>query len=408
MKKRTVITAAAIAIAAVFVTMLLIVRAGDKKYTTYTANLYDAEQTVSVTGVFVRSEIRLAANNANGSVVYALPDGARAAKNEELARIYSSAKSVEAAQKIALLTDELEDLKSLGANDGSEAVMTPATVLARTKEVLDSIDTITQNGGARGIYDQRRSLTQCLNRYGSYFENIDYNARMAQLESEISALKNTMGSYSSQFASDSGYFFYYSDGLEALAPAQLSELSSVKVDALLKQCENAQLAAQPKLVTDYTWYFVFNMATPKAIQISGKNLSIRFPAISDEPVQTTIETAQKDGSTTGNTAIKVSSRNGISQLGECRVEQAEVIISSVKGLRVPVTAIRTVTNEDGTEQAGVYAVVGPEMVFRKINVLVSDGEFAVCEYKNIGNSGWIQLYDEVIVTGKDLADGKAL
>ncbi|MPN44826.1 hypothetical protein SDC9_192393 [bioreactor metagenome] len=46
------------------------------------------------------------------------------------------------------------------------------------------------------------------------------------------------------------------------------------------------------------------------------------------------------------------------------------------------------------------------MVFRKINVLVSDGEYAVCDYS--GKSGWIQLYDEVIVTGKDLADGKAL
>jgi len=405
MRKRTVITAAAIAIAAVFVTMLLIVRAGDMKYTTYTANLYDAEMSVPVTGVFVRSETRLQIG-AGGSVVYSLDDGERTAKSEEIARIYSSAQSVEAAARIALLSDELADLEALTANADSEAVMTPDTVLAGTKDILDSIDEITKNGGARGIYEQRRTLTKLLNRYGSYFNDSDYSARIAELKQEISSLKNTMGSYSSKYAPDSGYFFYYSDGLEGFSPSQLSELSCEKVDALISQCRNTALAAQPKLVTDYTWYFVFNMPTPKAIQMSGSKLYIRFPAVSDEKVLTEIETAQKDGSTTGNTAIKVSSRNAISELGECRVEQAEVIIDSVKGLRVPVSAIRTVTNEDGTEQAGVYVIVGPEMVFRKINVLVSDGEFAICEYT--GSSGWLQLYDEVIVTGKDLADGKAL
>lgn len=407
MKKHNVITAAAIAIAAVFVTMLLIVRAGDVKYTTYTANLYDAEQSVAVTGVFVRSEIRLpAAAGAGSNVVYSLGDGERTAKKEEIARIYGSAKSVEAAREIELLSDELKDLETLGANGKNEAVMTPDAVLNRTREVLDRIDAITQNGGARGIYEQRRSLTQLLNRYGSYFSGGDYSARIALLKREIAALKSAMGSYSSQYAPDSGYFFYYSDGMEGLSSRQLEELSRDKVDALIAQCEHAELSAQPKLVTDYTWYFVFNMPTSKAIQLSGSNLFIRFPSVSDEKIQTKIETAQKDGSTDGRTAFKVSSRNAISQLGARRVEPAEIILSSVKGLRIPVSAIRTVTNEDGTEQAGVYAVVGPKMLFRKINVLVSDGEYAVCEHS--GANGWLKLYDEVIVSGKDLADGKAL
>lgn len=405
MRKRTVITAAAIGIAAVFVTMLLIVRAGDKKYTTYTADLYEAEQSVTVTGVFVRSETRLQIST-GGSVVYSLDDGERTANNEEIARIYSSAQSVEAAAQIALLSDELEDLEALVANVDSEAVMTPDTVLDSMQEVLDSIDEITKNGGARGIYEQRRTLTKLLNRYGSYFTDSDYSVRIAQLQQEISALKNTMGSYSSQYSSDSGYFFYYSDGLESLSPSQLTELSCDKVEALIAQCEDAELTDQPKLVTDYTWYFVFNIPTSKAIQLSGSKLYIRFPAVSDELVQTVIETTQKEGGTDGMTAIMVSSLNSIAELGECRTEQAEIIIDSVKGLRVPVSAIRTVTQEDGTEQAGVYVVIGPEMVFRKINVLVSDGEYAICEYTE--SSGWLQLYDEVIVTGKDLADGKAL
>jgi len=406
MKKHTVVAAAAIGVAAVFVTMLLIVRAGDKKYTTYTANLYDAEQSVTVTGVFVRSEIRLQIGGGSGSVVYSLSDGERAAKKEEIARIYSSAKSVEAAAKIALLSDELQDLEAISANDENEAVLTPDTMLSQTQEVLDRIDEITQCGDARGIYEQRRSLVKLLNRYGSYFEESDYSSRITALKQEISSLKNTMGSYSSQYAPDSGYFFYYSDGLEGLSPSQLTELSCDKINALITQCENAELTAQPKLVTDYTWYFVFNMPTSKEIQISGSKLYIRFPAVSDEKVQTAIETTQKDGGTDGDTAVMVSSRNFISELGKCRTEQAEIIIESVRGLRIPVSAIRTVTEEDGTEQAGVYVVIGPEMVFRKINVLVSDGEYAICE--DTESSGWLQLYDEVIVSGKDLTDGKAL
>lgn len=45
--------------------------------------------------------------------------------------------------------------------------------------------------------------------------------------------------------------------------------------------------------------------------------------------------------------------------------------------------------------------------FKKINIVYSDSEYSICSVPD-GESGYIKQYDEIIVEGTDLYDGKIL
>ena len=72
------------------------------------------------------------------------------------------------------------------------------------------------------------------------------------------------------------------------------------------------------------------------------------------------------------------------------------------GFQVPNKAIREV---DG--QKGVFVLNGNIVKFKKINIDYSDSEMSICNNPNNEN-GFVELYDNIIVEGTDLYDGKIL
>ena len=97
----------------------------------------------------------------------------------------------------------------------------------------------------------------------------------------------------------------------------------------------------------------------------------------------------------------------ITQMSEAlsllRKDQAKIILSSSTGLRVPKSAIHL--NDEG--ETGVYSIFGANMTFKKIDVIFENETYALCSY-HTGESGYLQLYDTIIVKGKDLYDNKAV
>ncbi|MDP4164946.1 MAG: HlyD family efflux transporter periplasmic adaptor subunit, partial [Bacillota bacterium] len=83
----------------------------------------------------------------------------------------------------------------------------------------------------------------------------------------------------------------------------------------------------------------------------------------------------------------------------------KVIIPGQAGLRVPKTALRT-SVVNGAEVSGVYVLIGPEMEFRRVDVLMTDGDYVICN--NNKKDGWLQLYDHVIVSGKNLDNDRVI
>jgi hypothetical protein len=89
------------------------------------------------------------------------------------------------------------------------------------------------------------------------------------------------------------------------------------------------------------------------------------------------------------------------ELSCIRTQPTEVILSSCSGLRISSAAVRTV---DG--QKGVYILRGTQLKFVPIKLLYTGNGFIVCEMSE--ESDGLRLYDDVVVGGKDLYDGKVV
>lgn len=76
-----------------------------------------------------------------------------------------------------------------------------------------------------------------------------------------------------------------------------------------------------------------------------------------------------------------------------------LIRDKYEGLKVPMEAIRV---KDG--QQGVYTVTDGLMKFKKTEILYNNGQYAIVKEDNL-NSGSLLLYDEVVVSAKEINEG---
>ena len=93
-------------------------------------------------------------------------------------------------------------------------------------------------------------------------------------------------------------------------------------------------------------------------------------------------------------------------IASLRKEQAEIIMHTYTGLKIPMEAVTK--NEDGDE--GVYVLEGNIAKFKQLRTLYSEDDYLISgETAQEGETGsFVKLYDAVIVGGKDLYDGKIL
>ena len=133
----------------------------------------------------------------------------------------------------------------------------------------------------------------------------------------------------------------------------------------------------------------------------GKQLSLRMSFVLDESVPATVYACNKDGN--GNLAVVFRCDYMSEELATIRKEAVEIQLVEHTGLKVPKRAIVI----DENQQAGVYIRFGNAVAFRKIEQQFSEpAEYAIC--KEINEDGYLRMYDDIIVGGRDLYDGKVI
>ena len=120
----------------------------------------------------------------------------------------------------------------------------------------------------------------------------------------------------------------------------------------------------------------------------------------------------------GRAVVVLTGDTHLAELTLLRQQSAQVIFSAAEGLRIPRAALRVVTRteeqEDGTVTettvTGVYCVSGREAAFKPVEVLYSNENFALVAADITADQELRRLRagDEVIVSARDLYDGKVL
>ena len=155
-----------------------------------------------------------------------------------------------------------------------------------------------------------------------------------------------------------------------------------------------------KVVKGSDWRICFKAAADKFEKVSvGSYLYIRIPSLTESKIKCKVVDINKSGD---EVYVVLQSNVVTGDILSQRSCEIEVIIASYDGLRVDKNALRKIDGENG-----VFVKSNGILRYRKVDLLYIGSTFAVIKYDPVDKSR-VQAYDEVIVKGSDLYDGKVI
>ena len=148
----------------------------------------------------------------------------------------------------------------------------------------------------------------------------------------------------------------------------------------------------------------------------GGSVTLRFAKGVERDLTVQVDSISEEEG--GRVVVVFSSTQFLSEVTLLRQQSADIITSTVSGIRVPSRAIRTsktVVDSETKERTvqegtGVYCVVGMTAQYKPVKVIYTDSDGYVLVQPEEGASGsrLIRSGDEIIVTARDLYDGKVV
>ena len=228
--------------------------------------------------------------------------------------------------------------------------------------------------------------------------------KITELSNELAALKSAKSNYSTISAPVSGYYISVVDGYENAADYDsVSSLKPADVDKIFASKSTVPADAMGKIVGRFDWYIVCNVPTDSVIGLEkDETIKVKFPNSSVGEVSAVIDSINDGGEGTSTIILRANEMN--EDITHLRFEEVQIVKNEYTGYRVSNTAIRTVEGENG-----VYVLSGNRVKFRKIKILYSTEEYSIVEkISPEEEAGYLRIYDEIIIKGKDLYDGKVV
>ncbi|MEE1279623.1 MAG: HlyD family efflux transporter periplasmic adaptor subunit [Oscillospiraceae bacterium] len=378
-------------------------------YTTETVSQLSHENKIQVEGIFLRSEETVNAAHQGYIVHYLYSDGQKVGAGGTVAELYASENDVLNYEKIKELKHRLEILEQ--SQDQSSALVTNADqITTQINSKIKELSMAVFRCDADAIADCKDDLQILLNRRNIITEKeTDFNDYITQIKNEINSRnKSIRNALKTVKAEKNGNFVISTDGYESTAVfSSISQMSVSEIDEFIAHSKPQDVSQNTigKLITDFTWYYTMILPIDdheynEKIK-EGTTLRMRFTDVSEEPCNVVVSKVILDEANS-QMAVIVRSEHMTGKFCSARLEKAEIIFSTAKGYKVKKSAVRF--DEDGNK--GVYVVIAQQMFFRKIDVIYEKDDYVICSATN--GSGTLKPFDDVIVKGTDLYDGKNL
>ena len=364
---------------------------------TETAIAYTAEETISAQGYIIRDETLITSDDAAGGVLsYEIADGNRVSKGGKVAGIYKSERDVEIKAQIAELDNQISNLSVVCNMD-----MSNVTDLSRIDNqiktgLIDLLDSVDGGDYSSLAADADEYLTLLNKRLVAIGAETDFSARLATLQSRKAELESQLGTAIDITSESAGYFVSSIDGYEnVLSTDSIKTLTKEQLESIKPEDTKTENVIG-KTVDSVDWYIATVLSFEDSLKFTeGQALSIRVPLQTATELPVTVEKINRDAASSETVIVfKCGYMNG--ELSLIRTQPLTIIVSSLEGLYVPNDARRIVD-----DQMGVFVKTGNAIKFKPIEVIYNGTGFVICN-----KEGELRLYDEVIVKGNDLYDGK--
>ena len=371
-----------------------------KVETVYEYSTYDKIET----DIFVIRDEEYIQNNAVGTLVPVVEDGKRVAKNQEVAIVFANTQTASNYVKIKELEESILRYKTLASQADNYSIdvdVVDEEINSRLFAYVDAIST----GNLETLKNSSCALRDKITtRQMATGKSIDFDSKILSLESELDALKQKDLNYSSITATHSGYYINGVDGYENLISYdKVMSLGSSEIEAMLETPPNQiPTNAMAKIVSNFDWYMVCNVNSNMIGNMKvGNKIEVLLPFASVSELKA--EVVALNDTNSKKTALILKCNLMDSDLANLRKEKAQLAFNEYKGLKISPTAIRV--NDKG--EKGVYVKTGNIIRFKKANVLYSSSDVIIAENKR-GAQGYVKLYDDIVVEGTDLYDGKII
>ena len=379
---------------------------------------YQMTDSMEAEGILLYPEIPV---EGSGNLGYLVKDGERVSNGTPLAEIYTSNEQASASAQLSGIDAQIDLLEKSQNTSSTQIDVVMAQRGTAIYNLLDAIDK--SNWGAVDALQKDYLLAQ--NKLQIITgESDNFNPLIQQLKAQKEQTRAQLTGLDTIPAGNVGYFvsaentqMLQKDSSELLA-MQPSQLKQAMEDGVEKEMHGLI----GKIVPGYTWQFVGLCSLEDSERFNDlKKVQISFPGKMETPLTANIVSVERDQDAgLAKFVLQCDYVNAdVLRLGK---ETARIDFGTYTGLRVNAEAIRYVreTPEPGKEGEtaagenyvpGVYVKYGNLARFRRIQEIYRDaaGKYILVPLDGgMGRESQVRLYDEVIVSGQDLYDGKLL
>ncbi len=358
------------------------------------------------------------------TVVYAPTDGylyCEAAEDERVSRgetvmsIYKNQVNLSASNELKQVEEKISEL-SEGIRSADVFSSDPAKLEQTISQNLKGVPKAGARNNMERILDicdevnllieKRRKISGEIEAVSPAKELEELKRKKAQLEEKYNIERTLI------HAPKTGAFTSRIDGAEEkLSRKALENINSDYIKELdklnIKIKTQEQISkGQPagKIVDNFLWSIAAEIPKAEAEGLkSGDSMGIRLPDIGAQVIEGTISKITPEES--GKVILVVNSNKYISAIYSMSRVTVEFVKNSYGGFRIPAKSLRMT---DGV--MGVYIVRNDKARFVPVELLYSGKDWVVVSEKGKDglSQGTLKLYDELIVSGKDIYEGKVV
>lgn len=379
--------------------------------TTVSAEKVTQNRTLTLDGYLMRDE-QFIYSNLSGEVGYLYTDGDKVAAGIEIAQVYAMsnpeirAQILELDEKIAIYERSNEVKGITGSNTSAIDSQIERLYLLLNQALRDK--------DAEYVYRKQNELLVLLNQRRIITRQVDsYDRQLAELRAEKQRLVSSLsGDTEMVHASASGFFYSSVDGYETI-------FSAAEVDTLTIERFFSMISAEPnreegrtefgycvgKLVKNYVWYVACRVDRDQLRYFDeGSTYRVIFPYNGDAELSMKLYRVLSNIDSDDAVLVFETGMNP-DNFHYLRMQTVNIVQATHEGYRVPISAVRLV---DGVQ--GVYILQGNYVRFRAIQPLYEEDGYMIVAGSDLppreDGRSWLEMYDRIIVEGKDLYDGK--
>lgn len=372
---------------------------------TEVAESYTTSSYIAFDGVYVRQE-QLVRYDGTGVISYMHDNGEKLAKSSVIAKIYRNNSDLQIQQQIEQLTEQisiLQDAESFVGADNSQLEAFSNQIYEKHSNAISFIE----NGDYAGAADLKSDYLNLFSKKqivkgveDSYANKItELNAQIESLQRRITSepqnltIQDTIG--------ETGFFVSTADGYEnILSYDSMTSLSEEQINEIIKNpTRNVDSNVIGKVIDNYKWKLIGIINTEKIQSVfTGKSVTLMVGSAA-RMIKATIESIEKLDS--GNSIVIFSCDNLSADFVSGRTAQFKLMQQNYSGIRISSSAVRF----DENEQMGVYVKTGVEITFKYVDKIIDEGDYIIVR-DTTDESGYLSMYDNVVVEGKDIYDGK--